>query len=108
MSHLNGKHVVITGGSNGIGFATAERFAKHGAKVLVTGSSQASADAAVERGNNAFSGIACDLSKMMDIDALAASAASELGYVDIFFANAGTASAHPETGATAPLLLDGH
>ena len=95
MSHLNGKHVVITGGSNGIGFATAERFAKHGAKVLVTGSSQASVYAAVERGNNAFSCIACDMSKMSDIDALAASAAAELGHIDIFFANAGLAKFKP-------------
>ena len=95
MSHLNGKHVVITGGSNGIGFAPAERFAQQGAKVLVTGSSQASVDAAIERGNNAFSGIVCDLTTMSDLDALAAKAATELSHVDIFFANAGLAHFKP-------------
>jgi len=95
VSHLNNKHVVITGGSNGIGFATAERFAKKGAKVLVTGSSQASVDAAIERGNNAFSGVLCDLTKMSDLDTLATKAAAELGHVDIFFANAGLAHFKP-------------
>lgn len=96
MSHLDGKRVVVTGGSNGIGEATARRFAERGARVLITGSSQASVDAAMARSPGLFAhGMACDLSVMADIDKLAQAARDTLGSVDIYFANAGIAQFLP-------------
>ncbi|MGB7300508.1 MAG: SDR family oxidoreductase [Burkholderiaceae bacterium] len=91
MSHLTGKRVVISGGSNGIGEATARLFAGQGAQVVITGTSRQSVDAALERNPGLAGGVVCDLGKMADIDALAASAKQILGAVDIYFANAGVA-----------------
>lgn len=95
MSHLAGKRVVISGGSNGIGEATAAHFAGQGAQVVVTGTSRQSVDAVLERNPALAGGAVCDLSKMSDIDALAASAKEILGGVDIYFANAGVAHFAP-------------
>ncbi len=104
MSHLNGKHVVITGGTKGIGYATAERFAERGATVLVTGSSQASVDDALARSNFALKGFPCDMASMSDLDKLADEARAQLGHVDIFFANAGIAHFRPLAEMTEELF----
>ncbi|MBX2826183.1 MAG: SDR family oxidoreductase [Gammaproteobacteria bacterium] len=95
MSSFTDKHIVITGGTKGIGFATAERFARQGAKVLITGTSQSSVDAALASSKESLQGTVCDLASMADIDALAEKAGTELGRVDILFANAGLAHFQP-------------
>jgi len=106
MSFLEGKHVVITGGTTGIGLATAERFARQGAKVMITGRTQASADQAVAASDSDLVGQGCDLTKMSDLDALAAAAKERFGHVDIFFANAGIAHFRPLEEMTEELFDD--
>lgn len=95
MPHIKDKRVLITGGTNGIGFATAERFAGKGATVLVTGTSQQSVDSAIDRSAHPIQGMVCDISDMAALDALASNAKQVLGNVDIFFANAGLAHFRP-------------
>ena len=93
---LAGKIAVITGGSSGIGLATAKRFVNEGAYVFITGRRQSELDAAVsEIGHNA-TGVQGDVSKLADIDKLYAAVRKQKGKLDIVFANAGT-------GAFAPL-----
>jgi len=93
---LEGKIAVITGGSSGIGLATAKRFVNEGAHVFITGRRQSELDAAVsEIGHNA-TGVQGDVSKLADIDKLYAAVRKQKGKLDIVFANAGT-------GAFAPL-----
>ncbi|MEM1351580.1 MAG: SDR family oxidoreductase [Pseudomonadota bacterium] len=88
-NRLAGKRAVITGGTTGIGFATARAFLDAGARVLISGRSQDKVDAAVaELGDGAF-GIAADSANLADLDRLAAAAQEHLGDVDVLFANAG-------------------
>ena len=89
MGKLDGKIAVITGGSAGIGLATAKLFVREGAHVVVTGRDSAALDAAVGEigsGGEAFHG---DISKLADLDALRAHVERTHGRVDIVFANAG-------------------
>ena len=95
MSHLNGKNVLISGGTKGIGFATAEHFSKLGANVVITGSSQQSIDQALEKSQQGFSGLVCDLKSMQHIHALPEQLAAHFSHLDIFFANAGIAHFQP-------------
>jgi NAD(P)-dependent dehydrogenase (short-subunit alcohol dehydrogenase family) len=89
MSKLAGKVAVITGGNSGIGLATAERFAKEGARVFITGRRQAELDEAVQRiGHNAV-GVRGDVARLADLDHLYQVVAKEAGRIDILFANAG-------------------
>ena len=70
MNKLEGKVAVITGGSTGIGLATAKRFTSEGAHVYVTGRRQSELDAAVtEIGDNAI-GVQGDVSNLADLDRL--------------------------------------
>ena len=70
MTLLKGKTAVITGGSAGIGLATAKRFVDEGAYVFITGRRQAELEAAVkELGDNA-TGVQGDVSKPEDLDRL--------------------------------------
>ena len=70
MALLAGKTAVITGGSTGIGFATAKRFIDEGAHVFITGRRQAELEVAVkELGDNAI-GVQGDVSKQEDVDRL--------------------------------------
>jgi NAD(P)-dependent dehydrogenase (short-subunit alcohol dehydrogenase family) len=88
MSLLTGKTAVITGGSTGIGFATAKRFIDEGAHVFITGRRQAELETAVkELGDNA-TGVQGDVSKQEDVDRLYAAVADSGRRIDVVFANA--------------------
>jgi NAD(P)-dependent dehydrogenase (short-subunit alcohol dehydrogenase family) len=85
---LEGKIAVVTGGTSGIGLATAKRFASEGAHVIVTGRRQAELDVAVSEIGDA-TGIRVDSSKTAELDTLFARVKSEKGRIDVLFVNAG-------------------
>ena len=86
---LEGKIAVVTGGSAGIGFATAKRFAEEGARVFITGRRAGELDKAVaELGRNVI-GVQGDMSKLADIDRLYDTVKLHADQVDILFVNAG-------------------
>jgi NAD(P)-dependent dehydrogenase (short-subunit alcohol dehydrogenase family) len=89
---LNGKRILLTGASSGIGEAGAEQLARQGATVVVVARRQDRLDALAERittaGGNAIS-IACDVSDMDAVDALVADVDQRIGGVDILINNAG-------------------
>jgi NAD(P)-dependent dehydrogenase (short-subunit alcohol dehydrogenase family) len=67
---LQGKIAVITGGSSGIGLATAQLFVQEGAFVFITGRRQRELDEAVEKVGNNVIGVQEDMSNLADIDRL--------------------------------------
>ena len=89
MGKLTGKIAVITGGSSGIGLATAQRFVAEGAYVFITGRRQAELDAAVERVGRNVRGVQGDVAKLADLDRLYDTVRTEKGRLNIVFANAG-------------------
>ena len=86
---LEGKIALITGGSTGIGLATAKQFADEGAYVYITGRRQPELDAAVASIGSNVTAIQGDITKLVDLDRIYAQIAKEKGRVDIVFANAG-------------------
>lgn len=94
MARLDGKIALITGGTSGIGAATAKLFAAEGAKVIVTGSSQKSVDAAKAE----LPGIEVVVSDAGDIaatKALVDHVKAKHGRIDVLFVNAGIAKFAP-------------
>jgi len=89
MGALEGKVAVVTGGNSGIGLATAKRFVEEGAYVFITARRQAELDKAVSVIGKNVTAIAGDLSKLDDIDRIAAAIKAEKGVVDIVVSNAG-------------------
>ncbi|MDQ0009351.1 NAD(P)-dependent dehydrogenase (short-subunit alcohol dehydrogenase family) [Luteibacter jiangsuensis] len=82
-----GKIVLVTGGSSGIGLATAERFVREGATVYITGRRQAELDAASAKlGVTAIQG---DIARAADLDRIFDTIRRQSGRLDILFANAG-------------------
>ena len=100
MSKLENKVAVITGGTSGIGLATAERFVREGAHVVVTGRSQDALDAAVRRLGARATGVRGDVAKLDDLDRLFAQVRDRHGRVDVLFVNAGIAPFVPFEDAT--------
>ena len=91
MSKLNNKIAVVTGGSSGIGLATARRFIADGAQVVITGRNQEALDAAVAELGDRATGIRGDVANLEDLDRLFAQVQEQFGRVDVLFANAGIA-----------------
>ena len=91
MNKLTGKIAVVTGGSSGIGLATAELFAKEGAHVYITGRRQKELDEAVKKIGSNVTAVQSDVSKLEDLDRLYAVIKKQSGHIDILFANAGFA-----------------
>ena len=92
---LEGKIAVVTGGTTGIGFASAKRFAAEGARVFITGRRQAEVDKAVAAIGGDATGIQADSVKMADLNRLYSQVKADAGRIDILFANAGGGSNLP-------------
>lgn len=86
---FSNKVVVITGGTSGIGLATAKHFAEEGAKVFITGRRQTELDQAVKTIAGDVVAVRGDMSKLDDIDRLYDEVQQHNAQIDILFANAG-------------------
>jgi NAD(P)-dependent dehydrogenase (short-subunit alcohol dehydrogenase family) len=97
---LSGKIAVITGGSSGIGLATAKRFVEEGAYVFITGRRQAELDKAVAEIGCNVTGVQGDVSNLDDLDRLYKEVETKKGKLDVLFANAGIAEPVPTPDVT--------
>jgi len=88
---LKNKVAVITGGTTGIGFATAKRFVDEGAKVVLTGTNPETLEAARSRLEGRADVVASDASSGKDVKALFDHVVSKHGNIDVLFLNAGIA-----------------
>ena len=105
MPALQGKIAIITGGSSGIGLATAKRFVKEGAYVFITGRRQAELDKAVAEIGSNVTAVRGDVSNLDDLDRLYKEVATKKGKLDVLFANAGIVEPKP-TAAVSPEHYD--
>src|SRR6266478_812787 len=96
-NHKNfaGKIALITGGSSGLGLATAKRFVAEGAHVFITGRRQPELDAAVKEVGGNVTAVRGDVSNLADLDRLFASIKEQKGRLDVLFANAGGGAFEP-------------
>ena len=101
---LEGKVALVTGGTSGIGLATARRFIAEGARVAVTGSSEKSVEAArAELGEDALV-LRSNTADIGDIDTLATAVKDRFGALDVLFVNAGVARFAPIEATDVELL----
>ncbi len=105
MGKLEGKIALVTGGSTGIGLATAKEFVSEGAYVFMTGRRESELNAAVKEIGSNVTAVQGDVSKLDDLDRLFAQIKQEKGKLDIVFANAGIAKYAP-LGQTSEELFD--
>jgi len=92
---FQGKVVVVTGGTSGIGLATAKAFAAEGAAVFVTGRREDELQKAVKAIGGGAVGVRADMSKLADIDRLYDAVQQRHAQIDVLFANAGGGSMLP-------------
>ena len=104
MGQLEGRTAVVTGGSTGIGLATAARLADEGAHVFITGRRKTELDAAIETiGTSRATAVVGDISEAADLDRLYDAVRTRGRGLDVLFANAATASF-----ATLPQITEEH
>ncbi len=100
MSILKNKVAVVTGGSSGIGLATAKRFVAEGAYVFITGRRKAELDQAVAEIGGNVTAVQGDVSNLGDLDHLYQVVAAKKGKIDIVVANAGVVEIVPTPAVT--------
>lgn len=100
MKNLEGKVVVITGGSSGIGLATAKRFVEEGAHVVITGRREKELKEAAASIKKNVTTVVGDVSRLEDLDRLYAVVKEKHGHIDVLFANAGAGTIAPLEVAT--------
>ncbi|WP_116091463.1 SDR family NAD(P)-dependent oxidoreductase [Sphingomonas crusticola] len=100
MKKLQGKIAVITGGSSGIGLATAKRFVEEGALVVITGRREKELEEAAASIGGDVTTVVGDVSRLDDLDRLYAAVKEKHGHIDILFANAGAGTIAPLATAT--------
>lgn len=88
-SRFEGKTVLVTGGSTGLGFGAAERFIAEGAQVVITARRSRDLEAAVERLGDHAVPVPADVTKDEDLDRLFAAIRDRFGTLDVVVANAG-------------------
>ena len=86
---FNDKVVVVTGGTSGIGLATAKAFAAEGASVFITGRRQDALDAALTEIGGTVTGVRGDMANLADIDRLYDAVQGKHAQIEVVFANAG-------------------
>lgn len=100
MEKLKNKTAFITGGTNGMGFATAQEFINNGAKVIITGRSEKTVNKAVEElGKNAV-GIVSNAAQLSDIFELQNQIKKYTDKIDVLFVNAGYGKFNPIENVT--------
>ncbi|EKP4477737.1 glucose 1-dehydrogenase [Cronobacter dublinensis] len=88
-ARFSNKVVIVTGGTSGIGLATAKAFASEGAHVFITGRRQAALDDALRQLGDNVTGVRGDMSLLADIDRLYEAVQQRHSHIDVIFANAG-------------------
>lgn len=89
MSQLSGKTALVTGGTSGIGLATAQHLAAEGAHVFLTGRTQDRVDAAAATIGDAATGVVADVTEIDALERLAETIKQHGHGLDVIFANAG-------------------
>jgi NAD(P)-dependent dehydrogenase (short-subunit alcohol dehydrogenase family) len=102
---LNGKTVLISGGTTGIGFATAQLFLQQGAKVVITGQDNARLEDAQKALGGEVAALRFNVRESADVASLHDQVRAAVGHLDIVFANAGVAFGTP-LGATDEAKFD--
>ena len=105
---LKDKVAIITGGSRGIGFATADAFLREGAIVIITASSETTAGKAVAKlkekhPNSVVEGIAPNLGSLEDVKSSFSQIVARHGRIDILVNNAGVSESTPFVAYTEEL-----
>jgi NAD(P)-dependent dehydrogenase (short-subunit alcohol dehydrogenase family) len=102
LSRFEDKIALVTGGTNGMGLATARRFLAEGAQVVVTGRDTTRLAAAVEEldGGDRVLAVRGDVANLPDLDVLTAAVRDRYGRLDVVVANAGVASFQPSGEVT--------
>ncbi|MCY1541294.1 (S)-1-Phenylethanol dehydrogenase [compost metagenome] len=95
MGKVQDKIALVTGGNSGIGLATAQRFAREGADVIITGRRRQVLEEAVGLIGERATGIYADVSSLADLDAPYGQIGSRLGRLDVLVANAGIIIPNP-------------
>lgn len=100
MAEYDGRNVVVIGGSSGLGLAAAQLFAERGARVMVTGRTAETLEAADRSLGERGLAVRSDVSSLPQIDALAERVRTEFGTIHALLVNAGNGSYDPFDGVT--------
>jgi NAD(P)-dependent dehydrogenase (short-subunit alcohol dehydrogenase family) len=95
MDRLKGKRALITGGTTGIGYATAEEFLNEGARVIITGANPKNLEAAKQKLGAGVVAILADAGSVAAQNTVAETVKTEFGGLDVLFCNAGIVEMRP-------------